>query len=44
MAIATGRIAELAMRLELNPEAMSILYNQWLFTPLVTLNLCWIRV
>jgi hypothetical protein len=29
--IARERIAELALRLELNPEAMSLLYNQWLF-------------
>jgi hypothetical protein len=29
--IARERIAELAMRLELNSEAMSILNNQWLF-------------
>jgi hypothetical protein len=31
--IGRNRIAELARRLELDPEAMIILYNQWLFDP-----------
>jgi hypothetical protein len=31
--ISRNRIAELARRLELSPDAMIILYNQWFFEP-----------